>query len=380
MQRCIVFFIPLLFLAGASLYSANGYTGEFRVGPDAKLLKKMRQQAVSYLRTHQNEDGSWSSSKVLGFTALATTALIENGISPEDPAIVRAINYLLKFEQKNGGIYHPETLHRNYETSIILMAIVEANRDDKYKNQIANAQAFLKDLQWDEGEGLTKDDPGYGGAGYGKHSRPDLSNTQFLLEALQKSGLSVDDPAFQKAITFVSRCQNLDSKYNKTPFASRINDGGFYYTPAAGGTSQAGTTAAGGLRSYASMTYAGLKSFIYAGFSKDDPRVVAAMQWIRQHYSFDENPGLGKQGLFYYYHVVAKTLSVLGVEKIQVANGDLRDWRKELATTLERQQRADGSWINEADRWYESDPVLVTSYALLALAYCDPLPKIPGVK
>ena len=365
-----------LMVLGVCLSSAVSMAGENRVGPDSQVLKKMRQRGVNYLRTHQHEDGSWSSSKVLGFTALATTALIENGLSPDDPAVVKAIDYLLKHEQKNGGIYHPETLHRNYETSIILMALVEANRNDKYKKQIANAQKFLKDLQWDEGEGLSEEDPGYGGAGYGKHSRPDLSNTQFLLEALYKSGLSADDPAYQKAITFVSRCQNLDSKYNNTPFASRINDGGFYYTSAAGGTSQAGKTASGGLRSYGSMTYAGLKSFIYAGFSKDDPRVLAAMQWIQQHYTFDENPGLGKQGMFYYYHVVAKTLSALGIEKVETAQGQLQDWRRDLAMTLEDQQREDGSWVNEADRWYESDPVLVTSYALLALAYCDPLPSL----
>ncbi len=373
MQSRMKWLMSGLVLLGIFLGNTRGIADEPRIGPDARMLKQMRQRGIEYLRKHQNDDGSWSTPKVLGFTALAATALIENGVSPDDPAIVRAIDYLLQFKQKNGGIYHPETLHRNYETSIILMALVEVNRDDKYKAEIAAAQKFLKELQWDEGEGLSEDDPGYGGAGYGKHSRPDLSNTQFLLEALHKSGLSVDDPAFQKAISFVSRCQNLDSKYNKTVFASRVNDGGFYYTSAAGGSSQAGTTPAGGLRSYASMTYAGLKSFIYAGFPKDDPRVAAAMQWIKKHYSLEENPGLGQQGLFYYYHVFGKTLSILGVEKLETADGKLHDWRKELALTLQKKQQEDGSWTNQTDRWYEGDPALVTSYALLALAYCDPI-------
>ncbi|MCH7925963.1 MAG: hypothetical protein IIC51_10560 [Planctomycetes bacterium] len=30
-------------------------------------------------------------------------------------------------------------------------------------------------------------------------------------------------------------------------------------------------------------------------------------------------------------------------------------------------QRDDGSWVNDADRWYEGNPQLVTAYALLAL-------------
>ncbi|MCA8990267.1 MAG: hypothetical protein KDA78_21645, partial [Planctomycetaceae bacterium] len=198
-----------------------------------------------------------------------------------------------------------------------------------YDQLISGAKDFLKELQWDEGEQLSESDPGYGGSGYGSHSRPDLSNTQFMLEALHKAGLSVDDPAYQKALLFVSRTQNLKSPHNTTPFADRVNDGGFYYTPAAGGSSQAGETEAGGLRSYASMTYAGLKSFIYAGMSKEDPRVLAAQEWLKKHYSVTENPGLGQQGLFYYYQVFAKTNAILGLEKVTDDKGNLHDWRAE---------------------------------------------------
>jgi hypothetical protein len=35
-------------------------------------------------------------------------------------------------------------------------------------------------------------------------------------------------------------------------------------------------------------------------------------------------------------------------------------------------QRPDGSWVNEDRRFMEDNPKLVTSYALLALAYCLP--------
>src|SRR5437773_7160188 len=50
--------------------------------------------------------------------------------------------------------------------------------------------------------------------------------------------------------------------------------------------------------SYGSMSYAGLKSFIYANLKKDDPRVVAAVNWLKRNYSVDENPALGAQGLY----------------------------------------------------------------------------------
>ena len=111
---------------------------------------------------------------------------------------------------------------------------------------------------------------------------------------------------------FVSRCQNLKSEFNDQPWAGKVNDGGFIYTAANGGSSVAGKTADGGLRSYAGMTYAGLKSMIYAGLTPDDPRVKAALAYITKHYSVDENPGLGQRGLYYYYQTFAKALALLG--------------------------------------------------------------------
>jgi squalene-hopene/tetraprenyl-beta-curcumene cyclase len=168
----------------------------------------------------------------------------------------------------------------------------------------------------------------------------------------------------------VSRCQNLESQHNTTEFAAKVNDGGFYYTPAAGGTSQAGPTPNGGLRSYASMTYAGLKSMIHAGLTPDDPRVAAATNWIRQFYTLDENPGMGQQGLFYYYQTFAKALDVAGYDTFEDDKGVVHDWRTELAAHLASLQQENGSWVNDTDRWYEGNPSLVTAYALLALNHC----------
>ena len=179
------------------------------------------------------------------------------------------------------------------------MAFQEANAKGRYDRTIKAGQEFLKTMQWDETEGKTRDDAFYGGAGYGgSNSRPDLSNTAFFIDALRETGLPADDPNLQKAIVFVSRCQNLKSEFNDQPWSSKVNDGGFVYTAANGGQSMAGKTPDGaGLRSYASMTYAGLKSMIYAGLTRDDPRVKAALTYIAHHYSLDENPGLGQQGL-----------------------------------------------------------------------------------
>ncbi len=342
------------------------------LGPDLDAYQRSIDRAVNFLRTTQSDDGSWTAATQPGITALVTTSLLESGLTVDDPTITRAMQHLEGYIQDDGGIYHPESKHKNYETAITVMAFEAANEDGRYNATLERAVLFLKGLQWDENEGIVPSDTFYGGAGYGSHERPDLSNTQFFIDALIASGVPQDDPAIQEALTFVSRCQNLESEHNTTPFATLVDDGGFYYTPAAGGTSQAGTNPDGGLRSYASMTYAGLKSMIYAGLSPDDPRVAAATEWARQHYTLEENPGLDQQGLFYYFHTFAKSLSVAGFDTFADSDGVEHDWRQELADRLFVLQREDGSWLNPTDRWYEGDPNLVTAYALLALSYCTP--------
>ncbi|MEQ8633755.1 prenyltransferase/squalene oxidase repeat-containing protein [Gimesia maris] len=335
-------------------------------------LKKIQMQGVNFLKNSQLEDGLWTTETVPGISALVTTALLESGVPASDPVVAKALKRLEGYVQKDGGIYYEKSNHRNYETCISIMAFHAANKDGRYNSTIKNAEKFLRGLQWDEGEGIESSDTAYGGAGYGGHSRPDLSNTQFLIEALKKAGAKTDDPAIQKALVFVSRTQNLESEYNTTPFASKIDDGGFYYTPAAGGTSQAGNTPDGGLRSYGSMTYAGLKSMIYAGVNEDDKRVKAANEWIRRHYTLKENPGMELMGLFYYFHTFAKALDAMKVDQFKDAEGTQHNWRAELIEQLASLQQENGSWSNKQKRWYESDPNLATAYALLALSYCQP--------
>jgi len=250
-----------------------------------------------------------------------------------------------------------------------MMALSKANESGEYDEILQGAQGFVKKEQWDEGEGIKSEDPAFGGAGYGSKSRPDLSNTAFFIEALRSTGVPQEDPAVARALAFVNRCQNLESPLNDTPFASKLNDGGFYYTPAAGGDSMAGKDeATGGLRSYASMTYAGLKSMLYAGVGREDYRVKAALDFLSKNYSVSSNPGMGAAGLYYYLHTMAKALAVFGEEEFPTEGG-VRRWRVEILKQLRDTQSVDGSWRNPEVRWMEGDPVLVTGYVLLTLSH-----------
>jgi squalene-hopene/tetraprenyl-beta-curcumene cyclase len=340
---------------------------------DAKAYALAVDRAIDFLQNKaQAPDGSYAAVNGPGVTAVVTTAILRHGRTPNDPLVAKSLKYLEGFVQPDGAVSLKGSMYRNYETSLAMVCFAEANRDHRYDKMIKNAEKFLKNNQWTEAQGQDKSSPSYGGAGYGKHMRPDLSNTQFLIDALRAAGAGPDDEAMQKALVFVSRCQNLESEHNTLPMAAKNPDGGFYYTAAAGGESMAGKTPTGGLRSYGSMTYAGLKSMIYAGVGPDDPRVKAAVQWIRQNYDLSANPGMGTSGLYYYYHLFAKALAATGMKEVEGADGKKHDWRRDLAGELFKRQRPDGSWINTDSRWLEGDPSLVTGYVLLALSYCKP--------
>jgi squalene-hopene/tetraprenyl-beta-curcumene cyclase len=187
--------------------------------------------------------------------------------------------------------------------------------------------------------------------------------------------VSKDDPAFKKAIVFVGRCQNFDSEFNTAAWAKKNNDGSFVYTGANGGENRISADTKGDMRGYGSMTYAGIKSLIYCGIGKDDPRLKKALEWIGKNYTLDANPGMpeanSQRGLYYYYHTFAKCMDALGEDTFIDAKGVKHDWRAELQAAIVKRQQPDGSWTNGTANWMEADPALDTGYALMALSYCQ---------
>jgi squalene-hopene/tetraprenyl-beta-curcumene cyclase len=371
--HCLFFTTAFCLIIGLTGISAAENTNPPKRGPDPGQYRRCIERALGFLQSQgQSPDGSYGTRAGVGVTALVTTAVLRCGRTADDPLAAKSLKYLEEVVQENGGIYEPGSFIANYETCVALICFHEANRDGRYNKIIRQAEAFLRGIQQGENTGKKKSDLAYGGVGYNRKSRPDLSNTTYLIDALKASGAKPDDETIQKALVFVSRCQNLESPHNTTPFAAKVNDGGFYYSCVLGRQEKERETPEGGLRSYGSMTYSGLKSMIYAGLTKDDPRVKAAEEWIRRHYDLKSNPGMGEAGLYYYYHTFAKTLDALGQDEFEDAQGVRHDWRRELAEELFRRQHEDGSWINENNRWMEGDPNLATGFALLALSYCQP--------
>jgi squalene-hopene/tetraprenyl-beta-curcumene cyclase len=316
----------------------------------------------------QSAAGSFSKQAGIGVTALAATALLRLGRSPDDPTVAKALAFLIQNVQPTGGIHLPNGRLKTYETCVAVMCFQEANRDGKYDALLKQADKFLKELPFDAGEGHDPSSFYFGGAGYGGQGRPDLSNTAYLIDALRSTGNGPQSEAMKNALIFVSRCQNLESPHNTTPFAAKINDGGFYYTPVPGRED----AASGGLRSYGAMSYSGLKSMVFAGVKEDDPRVQAVVKWIGKNYDLQAHPGQGTAGLYYHYHTFAKALDAFGHDQITDDKDHQHDWRNDLCEELASRQRDDGSWVNANQQFFEGDANLCTSFALLALSYARP--------
>ena len=336
-------------------------------------------QGLNWLEKTQNTNGFWSNADHPAVTALALSAFMGEpfGKFQKNPTlpVQRGYKFILQHAKPDGAIYGKDLA--NYNTAISMMALIAA-RDRQYDPTIRHARQWLLGQQIDLGEKGKIDSPFDGGVGYGdKGDHSDMNNTLTALEALyyskqldtDKNLAGAKDLNWPAAIHFLESCQNLPS-HNKERWASDDpkNKGGFIYLP---GESKASTeTNANGkvaFRSYGSISYAGLLSYIYADLKHDDPRVLAAYDWLRENFSLKENPGMGPQGYYYYLNLMTKALNIYGVDKLELKDGKKIDWRHEVAMKLINLQKPDGSWANANGRWWEKDSVLVTAYSLISL-------------
>lgn len=363
----------ILVVASIGVLSAtkSANASQSAVQGEAQQDSEAIQKGLEYLAQSQREDGTFSPEVGPGITALVVTAAIRCGRPLDDDMVAKGLKALEGFIKPDGGIYGGDRL-KNYETCIAIMCFSEANADGRYDEALSNANKYLKGLQVGANDEADESNAWFGGVGYGGPQRPDLSNTAYMIDALIASGEDADSEAIQRALNFVTRCQNFAGEdADSNSIAARINDGGFRYTNPQDESAVKEDELTGGLRSYGSMTYAGLKSLVYAGLTKDDPRVKAAMKWMQENYSVKEHSGQGDAGLFYYYHTMSAALAAAELDEVVDKDGTQHNWRQELAAELASRQNADGSWTNQNERWLENNADLATAFALLTLSLCN---------
>ena len=391
------------FWVGAALFGAMAAQADQPVLQET--LKKESQAAIAkglaWLAANQKAEGYWSDEKNPAMTALPLWAYAGAGGTQYTGQMDKAVAFILSKAQADGGIYTPNPERGgaglgNYNTSICMMGLHATGRKDV-------VHAIQKAREYTAATQLTGDDEHAGGFGYDKGGRrhTDLTNTGMALDAMRRTQ-SVEDlrPAGEKhadlnwdaAQKYVANMQQKDGD----------DKGGFLYVksfgqaPAMGGTTNRPPAFGGGqggprpdgkqggpggergrppLRSYGSITYVGLLSMMHTSLTRNDPRVISAFDYCTQHWTLDENPGQGGQGIYFYYNILTRALAAANIDAIPQPNGSSLAWREALIKKVISLQKADGSWVNENNRWWENDPVLVTSYSLLALEFASGLTR-----
>ena len=358
-------------------------------------LEKAWGAAAEWLVSQQAADGSWKiSMQGKEMPSVAYSALIATAFSnaPAElkakvkPATDKAFAFVMSKANEDGsfGEGPKGSFQKTYTTGIVLIALSGADKSPKLADAIRGAQSYLKANQLKEG-------PMEGGLGYGDAPKPgqparaDLSVAGFAAEGLKMSGLPADDAFWKLIVKFVRKCQNNTEVNTDPAFLEELkkaglsvgNDGGLFYSPTAGkGASPAGTVKISDkeiIASYGAMTYDGIKTYLYAGLPKDSPEVKAAMDWVRKNYSVEMHPGFAFEatqrphlrGLFYYYLLMARALDAFGENPLVTFDGKKRDWPADLAEQFLKTIKDSRMWVNENPAWYESDPILTTSYVLI---------------
>ncbi len=349
-------------------------------GVSAALLQEARasvNKGLAWLKTQQKPSGAWSDEGMPALTALPLWALAASGEKAYAPESDKAVAFLLSKQQPDGGIYVPVPNRKggglgNYNTSIGVMALQASGKP-------AAVPAILKARSYIASSQHLGEDSHAGGFGYDKDTQrayADLNNTHYSLDAMRRTQ-SVEDlrPAGEKkadvnwdaALKYVEQMQNKEGE----------TAGGFAYNtedPKGGATTNSSGRVM--LRAYGSMTYAGLLSMVHAHLEKNDPRVRSAVDYGSRFWTLEENPGQGQQGLYFYFNVMARALSAAGLDALP-KHGTAEEirWREEVVRKIASLQKPDGSWANANNRWWENDPVLATSYALLALEFAGGLTR-----
>ena len=343
-----ILLMGILFWSGVSSVALAADLSEIEV-------KQAIERGKQFLVKEQAQEGSWPAEANIrtGVSSLCILALINSGMSPQDPPVRRGLQYLRsRTQEEYGGQYE------TYQVSLLIMALAAA-KEKSDAVLIADLAQRLENGQ------IRAENPGAWSYTLtnGRQSGGDQSNTQFAILGLREAveaGASVSRQTWELARDYWERNQNTI-------------DGGWGYN--VGGQ--------GGIQpSRGSMTVAGVASLsITQQMLKSDDGVAAdgtppccdeappyvplerGIGWLARGFSVNQNPGLGGvNNLLYYIYGVERAGRLSG----QRFFGD-HDWYREgTGMLLAIQNGVDGRFVGTGT--HESQPVYSTSLALLFLS------------
>ena len=329
-------------------------------GQDAELVQKVKEsidKGVRYLKKQQHKDGDWEGI-VLGdiaglkggVTSLATLALLNAGLKPDDPAVLKALEYLRKLG----------TPEKTYVVALQTMVLAAARHNGDLPQIAKNVEWIQKTAIYSEGGKLE-------GWSYPYQGAPgDNSNTQYALLGLyaaKTAGVKIDEKFWSDIMEYYTRTQKADPNDDRAGFWTyhTQNDPKPSFTMSVGGT--CGLLIAGmGLDKSEQGLNDTTGVAANCGLYSENSALAKGMFWVGANFNF-----LDGKSYFYNYYGIERLGRLSGQRFI----GKI-DWYREGCERLVRMQEPDGSFITRAEQKGGSidagQPVITTSFALLFLS------------
>ena len=313
-------------------------------------------KAAAFLWSKQDPDGGWHSETYgllrsgQSLTPFVLLALLDAPDVPQE-AVDRAVAFIRANTNTAGEVGRSDPSledYPNFATSLALRALERAGR----KDGIERLRAALQRQQFTEQNGWERETPAYGAWGMGGPVRKppypghvDLSMTRHVLQALAGTP---DD----RAMKYLERCQNAD--------------GGFMFSTIVLDANKAGVG-----KSYGTATADGILSLLALSAKPADPKVAAGLAWLTKHHRCDGVPGFDdsgakwRDGMIYYYLAAS-------AQAFRATGSGPEGWKADLIRSLGAPQRVDGSFKNSSFLMKEDDPLIATTFALIALESSAP--------
>ena len=303
---------------------------------DAAAVNRAIERGITYLRKSQNENGGWNefAGQSCGLSSLCTLALLNAGLSRDDPTIKLAMRYLRATDADE-----------TYSVALQTLLFCQHGAAGDLA-RIRNNVTWLTESQFSRGVW------GYGGK---RQSGGDPSNTQFALLALgaaQDRGVQVDPVVFERAIEYWENSQKSNGGW------------GYFQGPASGSMTCAGIASliiANGSLGNSSSSVKDGKIECCGGDENDVNSIVRGLDWLSNNFRVDGNPGGSDDTWFYYLYAIERTGRLSGR---RFFGG--HDWYREGAEALiAEQDEFQGMW-DGGGQWENGD--VATSFALLFLS------------
>jgi RNA polymerase sigma factor (sigma-70 family) len=303
--------------------------------PLRKKVQEAQEKGINYLKSQQRENAkgiwNWENDTLNllqpgGSSALAVLALLESGLKPDDEAVARGLTYLRTVAPTH-----------TYVVSLQTQVLCRANQKEDADRIKRNVKWLEEAAVWNGGklQGWSyQSAPG---------KRADNSNSRYAIAALHaahRAGFKVAKDRFWTEVRDL---------YVRTQTA----DGGWGYVPESPKATHTMTVSA-----VVALTLA--KDVLGKEGKPDEQAIENGFRWIADNLQFKNPPNT-----FYNFDVIA-ALGRASERKDFGTKDKKRDWYREGAEWLIREQKPGGEWqIKQA---IDDFPVISTSFALRFLA------------